>query len=155
MEAIYDLPDLASEIVGFLDSLPATISPEILMFVMLYALDDDTAIDDAATFLPEIKQKLSGTSGMKRMSIIIRIIGALDYVLQRAVDKLVDIPNVVAVLSEKRPDLADRISARQPLTLKHQQAALSSWKKLRTNLLTYANLSRYEDDLLMPRYLIG
>jgi hypothetical protein len=41
MEAIYDLPDLASEIVGFLDSLPVTISPEILMFVMLYALDDD------------------------------------------------------------------------------------------------------------------
>ena len=136
---------------AFSESLPDTIRPEILFSMMMYA--NDEASTEADAFLPKIKYHLTKTGGQKRVSATLRAIGALDFILQRAVDKLTELPGFAAMLSETRPDLADRQLARQPLTLKHAQAALSSWKNLRSTLLTHANLSRYEDILLTSRHL--
>jgi hypothetical protein len=145
------VPDLAEEIVHFLESLPDTIRTEILFSMMMYANDEDSM--ETETYLPKIKNELTKTGGLKRMSATIRAIGALDFILQRAVDQFIDQPRFAGVISEKRPDLADRMRARQPLALKHAQAALSSWLNLRSTVLNYANLARYEDNLRLPRLL--
>jgi hypothetical protein len=142
------IPDLAEEIVRFLESLPDTIRTEILYSTMMYANDEDSM--ETETYLPKIKNKLTKTGGLKRMSATIRAIGALDFILQRSVDQLIDQPRFTDVLSEKRPDLADRMRAKYPLALKHTQAALSSWMNLRSNVLNHANLVRYEGNLQLP-----
>jgi len=106
------MPDLAEEIVGFLESLPDTIRTEILFSMMMYANDEDSMEPD--TYLPKIKNELTMTGGLKRMSATIRAIGALDFILKRSVDQLMDQPRFAEVLSEKRPDLADRMRAKHP-----------------------------------------
>jgi len=145
------MPDLAEEIVRFLESLPDTIRTEILFSMMMYANDEESMEPD--TYLPKIKNELTMTGGLKRMSATIRAIGALDFILKRSVDQLMDQPRFAGVLSEKRPDLADKMRAKHPLTLKHMQAALSSWRNLRSTVLNHTNLARYEDNLRMPRHV--
>lgn len=145
------MPDLAEEIVHFLESLPDTIQPEVLFSMMMYA--NDEASTESETFLPRIKDHLTKTGGFKRMSATLRAIGALDYILQKSVDKLIDLPRLAGKVSETRPGIADRMNARQPLTLKHTQAALSSWNILRNTLLNHTNLVRYEEDLTILRPL--
>jgi hypothetical protein len=130
-------------------SLPDTIRTEILFFMMAYAYDEGSM--EPNTYLQKIKTELTRTGKLKRMSATLRAIGALDFILQRSVDKLIDNQRIAEMLSEKRPDLADRMRARQPLALRHAKAALSSWKNLRSTVLNHANLARYEDNLLSPR----
>jgi len=46
--------DIATIITHFIESLPTTIQPDILLFVMMYALDRDST--DAEIFVPTILQ---------------------------------------------------------------------------------------------------
>ena len=59
------MQDIAEVIVHFIESLPATIRTEILLFVMMYALDRDSM--ETEIFLPTIRDELTKTGGMKRM----------------------------------------------------------------------------------------
>ena len=79
-------PDLAEEIVRFLESLPTTISPEILSFRHMYAVDNDSM--DSQTFLPIIRDTLTKTGGAKRMGATLRTIAALDHILPKSAERI-------------------------------------------------------------------
>jgi hypothetical protein len=138
-----DAPDIAEAIVKFVESLPSTISSNILVFVMVYALDLDTMEVD--TFLPTIRDQLTKTGGMKRMSVTLRMVAALDFLLcKRGRFSSQGLPN----LDKLRPELRARIEASQPLMRKHFEKALADWRKLRATRITHETLSDYEDILL-------
>lgn len=143
-------PDLAQEIVTFLESLPATISTEVLLFVMLYALDDDSSARDPSTFLPKLREALVRTGGLKRMSATIRTVAAIDYVLARSAEKI-RTAEVIMKSASLRQELRDRLLAGYPLRQKHYDKVLDDWRKIRTTRITHQDLSDYEDRLLMPR----
>jgi hypothetical protein len=142
-------PDLANEIVGFIEALPITIRTDILYFVMMYALDE--APSEHHTFLPRIQDALTKTGGMKRMSATLRVAAALDYILARSVEKIRSAKNIIASAKGLSPDIVDRFSAGQPLRQKHYDIAFADWTQLRKTLITQQGLSDYEDNLLMPR----
>jgi hypothetical protein len=138
--------DIAEVILHFIESLPATIRTEILLFVMLYAFDQYM---EKEIFLPTIRDELTKSGGMKRMSVALRTIAALDHILLRAVQKTrlakIAIEQNAAKLS---PDIVARFLSRQPLSQKHLDIALQDWMKLRATLITAQTLVDYEDILL-------
>ena len=146
------MQDIAEVIVHFIESLPATIRTEILLFIMMYALDRDTM--ETEIFLPTIRDELTKTGGMKRMGVTLRTVAALDHILLRSAQKTrtakIAIEQNAAKLS---PEIVDRFSARQPLSQKYLDRALRDWTKLRSTLITPQNLVDYEDILLRPRNL--
>jgi hypothetical protein len=144
--------DIAKAILHFIESLPATIRTEILLFIMLYALDRDTM--ETEIFLPTIRDELTKTGGTKRMSVTLRTVAALDHILLRSVQKTrtakIAIEQNAAKLSS---EIVARFSARQPLSQKHLDRALRDWTKLRATLITAQNLVDYEDVLLRKAVL--
>lgn len=142
-------PDLAEEIVRFLEFLPTTISPDILIFVHMYAVDNDSM--DSQTFLPIIRDTLTKTGGAKRMGATLRTIAALDHILPKSAERIRSAKAIMQNAPKLNQETVDRFLAGQPLRLKHSNLALADWTKLRTTLLTPQNLSDYEDRLLAPR----
>jgi hypothetical protein len=144
--------DLAKVIVHFIESLPVTIRTEILLFVMIYALDRDSM--ETEIFLPTIRDELTKTDGMKRMSVTLRTVAALDHILLRSAQKTrtakIAIEQNAAKLS---PEIVARFSARQPLNQRHLDRTLQDWTKLRATLITPQNLVDYEDILLRSQVL--
>ena len=76
------MEDPADVISEFLCGLPDTIRNEVLLFVLLYAID--LSPDKTTDFREEIKKHLSEKKGLKRLGSVIRLIGATDFVLERA-----------------------------------------------------------------------
>lgn len=142
-------PDLAEEIVRFLELLPTTISNEILMFVLMYAADED--LMDYETYLPMIRESLTKAAGTKKMGATLRTIAALDHILPRSAEKIRSAKVIMQNASKLNQETVDRFLAGHPLRQKHYDLALADWTKLRTTLLTRQNLSDYEDRLLAPR----
>jgi hypothetical protein len=144
--------DIAEAILRFIESLPATISTEILLFVMLYALDRDTI--EAEIFLPTIRDELIKAGGMRRMSVTLRTVAALDHILFRSAQKIRTARIVMEQnASELSPEIVARFFASQPLSQRHHDKALEDWTKLRSTLITPQTLVDYEDNLLRPRFL--
>jgi hypothetical protein len=144
--------DIAQVIVHFVESLPTTISSSILLFVMMYALDRDSM--EAETFVPSIRDALTKTGGMKRMSVTLRMVGALDYLLWRAEQKGRSSLLIMQQNADKlRPELLARLEASHPLSQRHTEKALADWMKLRSTAITREALSDYEDILLRPPIL--
>jgi hypothetical protein len=153
-EALNDsTQNIAEAIVHFIESLPSTIQTDILLFVMIYALDRDST--ETAGFLPTIRNELTTTGGMKRMSVTLRTIAALDHILLRSAQKVRTAKLAIEQNADKlSPESVARFSARQPLNQRHLDRALEDWTKLRTTLITPQNLVDYEDILLRPPILV-
>ncbi len=103
--------DLAQAIVEYLEAIPATISPDILFFVSMYATDEVSM--DAATFLPKLREALLKSDGVIKMGATLRTVAALDHVLERAVSGL---PTAKATMQDPRiaklrPDIVSRMLA--------------------------------------------
>jgi hypothetical protein len=146
-----DPPDLAEEIIRFIESMPTTIRADILVFVLMYAADE--ASMESETFLPKIRETLTKAGGMKRMGATLRTIAALDYLLPRAAKNIRRAKFLIENSPQLKQELVDRFSAGQPLRQRHYDVALANWKRLRTTLITHQSLSEYEDILLTPRHL--
>jgi hypothetical protein len=142
-------PDLAFEILKFIEALPTTIQADVLIFVLMYGLDQSSM--EIETFLPHILGALTKTGGLKRFSATIRVIAALDYVLARSVEKIRSAKVLIESAKGLKQDIVDRFSAGQPLRQRHYDIALADWTRLRTTLLDQRGLSDYEDRLVTPR----
>jgi hypothetical protein len=141
-------PDVAETIFHFLEGLPTTIRPDILLFVMMYGLD--ICETNADVFLPNIREALLGTRGMKRMSATIRVVGATDHVLYRATVNIRRAKTTMEAAFSPGDSQRERFSAGQPLRKRHYDKAFADWTKLRTTLINREGLADYEDYLLRP-----
>jgi hypothetical protein len=65
----------------FLCGLPDTIRNDILVFVLLFSVDLDPG--EKTDFREEIKTRLAGTTGPRHFGLVLRLISATDYVLER------------------------------------------------------------------------
>lgn len=78
------VPDLAAAIIKFAESLPKTISSDILHFVLIYATDFTDVTADVEAMLSKAKETLSAEDWLAQMGAVCRFIGAFDHVLWRA-----------------------------------------------------------------------
>lgn len=141
-------PDLAAAIVKFIESLPVTISGNILVFVLMYAEDEDV-LAAAETFLPRLRAALTQEDDLKKMGAVLRTVAALDHVLWRTVAKAPIAKMLNERLASTSPSaMIAGIVAGEPLRAKHFERALADWSRLRANLITRDNLVDYEDSLL-------
>jgi len=136
-------PDLAGAIVQFLESLPKTISGHILLFVLMYAENEDIFTADEP--LSRLRATLLQENDLKRMGAILRTIAALDHILWRTV-ATAPLTKIVSerVASEAPSKEIAGLLAGEPLRAKHFERALADWDRLRSNLITRENLVAYE-----------
>jgi hypothetical protein len=145
--------DIAEVILHFVESLPPTIGNELLLFVMMYGLDRDSM--ETEIFIPTIRDELTKTGGMKRMSVTLRIVAALDYLLYRSEQKGRSSLRIVQQHADRlSPDIVARMEASHPLRQRHTEKALADWTKLRSTLITRETLMDYED-ILLRRSALG
>jgi len=144
-----DDQDLAEIIARFVESLPSTISADVLVFVLMYAFDEDPR--ELAKFVPNIRDKLTKVGGMKRMSATLRTVASLDHILSRSATNIrrakIEMQNAPLL----RREIVERFLAGHPLRQKHYDKALADWSKLRATRISHQSLLDYEDNLLSPR----
>jgi hypothetical protein len=139
--------DISEVILHFVESLPPTIKNDILLFVTIFAFDLDSM--EVETFIPIIQDGLTKTGGLKRMSVILRIVAALDFVLYRSEQMGRSSLRAVQEIADKLPpDIVARMEASHPLRQRHTRKVLTDWTKLRSTLITRETLMDYEDTLL-------
>lgn len=144
-----DTPDLTEAVIEFLESIPATISGDTLLFVIVYGINEDPG-SEIDNFLPILRDKLRVRSGLSRMSVLIRVIAALDHVLWQSVASLASAKAVMQSAPGLRQEIVDRFLAGHPMRQRHAEQTLANWTRLRDNLLTRQNLGDYERSLLRP-----
>jgi hypothetical protein len=69
-------------IIAFLEHLPDTIRSDIAAFVLIYAFDE---FPTDGELISSIKSKMEAPSVTRQMGRVLRVISALDYVLERAI----------------------------------------------------------------------
>lgn len=145
-------PDLAEKIVKFIENIPITVQSEILLFVLMYGCDIGTMETD--DFLPKLKEHLLLADGMRRVSAVIRVTAALDYVLWRSCRSIRKAEITMQRSSEKlSKDIIDRFLASHPMRQRHYDSVFSEWTQLRSTLLSPESIEAYEDNLLKPPFL--
>lgn len=146
------MEDPADVISEFLCGLPDTIRNEVLLFVLLYAID--LSPDKTTDFREEIKKHLSEKKGLKRLGSVIRLIGATDFVLERAavVSQINDrrLSQLARSLEDNRKisEVLQRMTLGQRLTRRHTEAAHRRWRELRASALSAQSLMDFENIVL-------
>jgi hypothetical protein len=138
-------PDLADEIVKFIESLPATISVDVMLLVAIYVgnLREGGGPSKPEEFLPAVLEALAKSSGYARMGATLRTVAALDHALLRTVQ---NIRQVAGPLQQ-----AQNFPAGLPMRQHLYERAYSDWVRLRDTVITPQALVDYEDTLMWPK----
>jgi len=136
--------DLAEDLARFAESLPPTIRPDVLVFVLIFAADEGPPAE-LAHFAPRIRETLYRRTGVERMGAVLRTIAAFDYVLARSARIIRRVKHVIPLVAEKNRDLAAELTANQPMRERHHDRALRDWTELRATILTNEGLNAYQD----------
>lgn len=134
----------------FLEGLPATISANLLFYVFTYALDRDPSNEERPLLLSIVVDSLRNSRDVRRMSVTLRVIGALDYLLYRSVVNHQRIKAAVEIHPTLPQQIRDRLLARA-LEGRHGERALAEWEKLRATSLSRDSLLAYEGEVLRRR----
>ena len=144
-----DDADLAQVVYDFAIGLPKTIKSEILTFVIAYGpgYGLDSGFDEKLKTL-----LIAPPLGLQKFGATLCIIGALDYVLHTRLEISRHAKAKLQFLKEKLPEssAAEIALARLPVSQRHLEKAVASWRTLREGVLAVHNLQDYEDRCLNP-----
>ncbi len=138
---------LPKELSDFLATLSKTIDKDVLVFVDLYALSDAPGLE--ADYLGRLVGQLPDTAALPVFIASLRIIGAMDYVLNRAAS-VGHRPQIPMPTDPAMAEIATLIQAMAPLREKHFADALIRWKTLRATALSDGALREFETLCLDP-----
>jgi hypothetical protein len=142
----------AEAAVDFLCGLPDTIRNDILVFVLLFAADLQPGKE--IDFRDEIKTRLGETAGLRHFALVLRLVGATDYVLQRQLTvtriNVARLPQIAQTFlgDERLSKHFEQMKLGEPLKRRHVEAAYHSWQALRASSLSNQNLMDFEHSLL-------
>jgi hypothetical protein len=137
-------------IASFLSGLPQTIKPDVLGFVILYAIGVDV-FPDKKDFEAVVQNYLAA-SGIKAIRAVICSAAVIDHHLEGATSKLDVAEEATKILIGRQPGNLTLQQARLsfPLRKRHWEQALAEWKLLRATKLSPQMLRDFESIQLSP-----
>ncbi|WP_294540013.1 hypothetical protein [uncultured Rhodoblastus sp.] len=144
--------DPAEQTAQFLSGLPDTIRSNILAFVLIYVFDYPLKRDDDLRAI--VIEKFQTPDGMRRIAIVLRATGVIDFVLERTIfmqrANEARLPIIAQKLENdaKAAEIIETMMMSRELQLRHAETALQTWTSLRSNELSPGNLMAFEDSCL-------